>query len=228
MIMLGIGEVYGLNYSIDESLCFYEPGCGHGMKLGDYLHACPGHWTYQHPLDKIRHNHSGIFYLNIRLLAPNESLDPAYVLRIDNGTEIYFSDGGICSVGDRNRQTIFLQWPTDPTICIANPVQSTTAAQTAYSVQSTTEVSVQPTTPYSVQSTTEVSVQPTTMPSVPSVDVTGSNLKLQRDSIAGSLGALLLLIIIGTLILFLVIHFKLYKNCRRTSPISPGKSRCCV
>ena len=100
-IELNIGEVYGLNYSAAEkqTLCFFKSSCTSGMGIDAYLdESCPKSCK-QHPAKRILTISDELYFINIRLLAPNNSLDLAYVLRIGNGTEMYITVGDCSQSG---------------------------------------------------------------------------------------------------------------------------------
>ena len=112
-IELNIGDVYGLNYSERQTLCFFDSSCTYGMGIDAYLDkSCPERTMSckQHPANKILTISDGMHFINIRLLTPNNSLDLAYVLRIGNGTEMYITVGD-CSRPPFIKHVIFKQRP---------------------------------------------------------------------------------------------------------------------
>ena len=102
---LDVGEVIGLNFSNSTRPCFYvAPNCIY--TLHGYLNSIPA-WRKQHQRSDLIINFSSF---NLILFPPDVYLlDLAYVVKVENGTILYFSKTVIdCYDVDASRQAVRL------------------------------------------------------------------------------------------------------------------------
>ena len=123
-VPLDIGGVIGFKYNAHNvTMCLYHRSmqqCGEDIQ--DFLALCQQQCQQHSGKDillEVADGHNKI--VNVRLLAPDNTLDLAYVVRADNVTVIYFVEGPFCTV-EKHLHTL-----RPPMLLLQNPECVTTS-----------------------------------------------------------------------------------------------------